>query len=161
MIFDFPSINNERFYPFLHERDSYLNPVNKRYPWHKEIITIHAKIDRIVSDSTVILVLNGKQYDEFMSMKGSFVCTDGHGEERLFTLRSNDVVQIIESNYDNVYNAWEDKREKYRQLLIEQNKAKEEQRAEDQRKQKEAEEAERMSHFWYRLLHKKKKPYGE
>lgn len=135
--------------------DWYSSKVEKKYPWHKETIVVHAKINRIISDSSVIFTLNGSQYDSFMRMSGSFVCEDAHGAEHLFTFQSDDVVTILNSNYDEVRKAWEEKREKYEALLREEQKEEEKRNEEKRRVQKEAEEAERMSHFWYRLFHRK------
>lgn len=160
------------YMPSYHSPEWYAPPYNwysfkveKKYPWYKETIVVHAKINRIISDSSVIFTLNGSQYDSFMRMSGSFVCGDAHGAEHLFTFQPDDVVTILNSNYDEVRKAWEEKREKYEALLREKQKEKEKEKQKEEEKRneekqhvhKEAEEAERMSHFWYRLFHRKKK----
>lgn len=121
--------------------------VERKYPWYKETVVVHAKIDRIISNSSVIFTLNGSQYDSFMCMSGSFVCIDAHGEKHLFTFQPDDVVTILESNYDDVHKAWEEKRDEYETFLREKQKEEEKRNEEKQRIQKEEEEAKRMSHF--------------
>lgn len=136
--------------------DWYTNQLDKKYPWHQETIRVHAQIDRVISDSTIVFTLNGAQYDEFIRMSGTFVCVDAHGDKRLFTFQPDDVVRIIENNYEEIRYKWNQKREEYRQQLINEEKEKDRLRAEERRKKEEAEEAERMKHFWYRLFHRRK-----
>lgn len=140
--------------------------LNRKYPWNKETILVLAKIERVISDSTILFTLNGEQYNDFIRMRGTFICLDGYGENRLFTFQPDDVVQIINNNYDDVHAAWKAKRDELFEQILEANEAEKERRKkeveEEVRKQKEAEEAEkaaeaeRMKHFWYRLFHKRK-----
>lgn len=144
--------------------NNYESILDRKYPWNKETILVLAKIERVISDSTILFTLNGEQYNDFIRMRGTFVCLDGHGDKRLFTFQPDDVVQIINNNYDDVHAAWKAKRDELLKQMIE--AAAEERHKkeveEEVRKQKEAEEAEkaaeaeRMKHFWYRLFHRRK-----
>lgn len=151
---------------YIFQTVNHMAYLDSQYPWYKETINVLAKIERVISDSTILFTLNGTQYDDFIRMHGTFVCLDGHGDKRLFTFQPDDVVQIINNNYDDVHAAWKAKRDELFKQVLEAEEAEKERRKkeveEEVRKQKEAEEAEkaaeaeRMKHFWYRLFHRRK-----
>ena len=86
-------------------------------------------------------------------MKGTIRCVKREsGEEFIITFLPEDIIRIISDDYEVVNVAYQAKCEKY--LMDREKKWLEQEEA--KRKQKDIEEAERMSHFWYRLFHKRK-----
>ena len=130
--------------------------VERRFPWRKEIVIVKAKIDKVNPNSSLIFTLNGEQYKCFMRMDGTFTGTDVNDNEYMFTFEPDDVVKIIENDYESVHKAWEEKREAYAEQLREEQRKRDKERLEAEQRKRDAAEAERCKHFWYRLFHKRK-----
>ena len=126
--------------------------MNTPFKWKDEKISVEFDLIRGGNNVSLKAIIPANKYSEFQSMKGTIRCVKrDSGEEFIITFLPEDIIRIISDDYEVVNVAYQSKCEKY--LMDREKKwlAKEE----EERKQKEAEEAERMSHFWYRLFHRK------
>lgn len=139
--------------------DDYIYSENERYSlntpfkWEDERINVEFDLIREGNNFSLEAIIPANEYPKFQSMKGTIRCVKrASGEEFIITFLPEDIIRIISDDYEFVNVAYQSKCEKYLMDREKQWFAKEE----EERKQKEAEEAERMSHFWYRLFHRKK-----
>ena len=143
-------------YPFPHDN---IYGENEKYSlctpfkWKNEKINIEFDLIRDCNNSSFIAKIPANEYPKFKSMQGTIRCVEKtSGEEFIITFLPEDIIRIISDDYEVVNVAYQSKCEKYLRDREKKWLAKEE----EKHKQKEAEEAERMSHFWYRLFHRKK-----
>lgn len=127
--------------------------LNTPFKWKDERINVEFDLIREGNNSSLKAEIPANEYPKFQSMQGTIRCVKRtSGEEFIITFLPEDIIHIISDDYEVVNVAYQSKCEKY--LMDREKKwlAQEE----EKRKQKEAEETERMSHFWYRLFHRKK-----
>ena len=123
------------------------------FNWKDERISIEFDLIREGNNTSLKAIIPADEYPKFKSMKGTIRCANREsGEEFIITFLPEDIIRIISDDYEVVNIAYQSKCEKY---LMDREKKWLEQE-EEKRKLKEIEEAERMSHFWYRLFHKRK-----
>lgn len=123
------------------------------FNWKDERISIEFDLIREGNKTSLKAIIPADEYSKFQSMKGTIRCAKREsGEEFIITFLPQDIIRIISDDYEVVNVAYQSKCEKY---LMDREKKWLEQE-EEKRKLKEIEEAERMSHFWYRLFHKRK-----
>ena len=123
------------------------------FNWKDERISIEFDLIREGNNTSLKAIIPADEYPKFKSMKGTIRCANREsGEEFIITFLPEDIIHIISDDYEVVNVAYQSKCEKY--LMDREKKWLEQEEA--KRKQKDIEEAERMSHFWYRLFHKRK-----
>ena len=123
------------------------------FNWKDERISIEFDLIREGNNTSLKAIIPADEYPKFKSMKGTIRCANREsGEEFIITFLPEDIIHIISDDYEVVDVAYQSKCEKY--LMDREKKWLEQEEA--KRKQKDIEEAERMSHFWYRLFHKRK-----
>lgn len=123
------------------------------FNWKDERISIEFDLIREGNNTSLKATIPADEYPKFQSMKGTIRCVKREsGEEFIIAFLPEDIIHIISDDYEVVNVAYQSKCEKY--LMDREKKWLEQEEA--KRKQKEIEEAERMSHFWYRLFHKRK-----
>lgn len=139
--------------------DDYIYSKNDRYSlhtpfkWEDEKIDVEFDLIREGNNVPLEAIIPANEYHKFQSMQGTIRCVNREsGEKFIITFLPEDIIRIISDDYEFVDVEYQSKCEKYLMDREKQWLAKEE----EERKQKEAEEAERMSHFWYRLFHRKK-----
>lgn len=139
--------------------NNFLQSKNEKYSldtpfrWEDERISVEFDLIREGNNASLKAIIPTNEYSHFQSMKGTIRCVErASGEEFIITFLPEDIIHIISDDYEAVNVAYQSKCEKYLMDIEKKWLAKEE----EKRKQREAEKAERMSHFWYRLFHRKK-----